>query len=323
MRTMKLKSMMAALLITAIPAWGQDLPRAAASSQLDKAVTDYLQAVEEAGQDLHSLMIVQHGNVVAEHWMSQGKKDEPHILNSVSKTFTATAVGLAIHEGRLKLTDKLVSFFPDKLPAEVSDNLAAVSVGFLLGDEDDAVVWRGPKKNGLIKQFLRDVDWGEYGLDWLVVDTPPGTSDEHLSVVQHLKSVADGAIIVTTPQDVALADVRKEVMFCRKVGLRIIGVVENMSGFVCPCCHKASTIFPKTSGGAEAMAKEMGLRFLGRIPLDPLIARSCDEGRPYFAAHPDSDATKQFLKLFDGILEQLTAATATAATSTTTAPETK
>lgn len=198
-------------------------------------------------------------------------------------------------------------------PAYVSDNLAAVSVGFLLGDEDDAVVWRGPKKNGLIKQFLRDVDWGDYGLDWLVVDTPPGTSDEHLSVVQHLKGVADGAIIVTTPQDVALADVRKEVMFCRKVGLRVIGVVENMSGFVCPCCHKASTIFPKTSGGAEAMAKEMGLRFLGRIPLDPLIARSCDEGRPYFAAHPDSDATKQFLQLFDGILEQLTAATTSTA----------
>ena len=122
-------------------------------------------------------------------------------------------------------------------PAYVSDNLAAVSVGFLLDDADDAVVWRGPKKNGMIKQFLRDVDWGEYGLDWLVVDTPPGTSDEHLSVVQYLKGYADGAIIVTSPQDVALADVRKEVMFCRKVGLRVIGVVENMSGFICPCCH--------------------------------------------------------------------------------------
>ena len=122
-------------------------------------------------------------------------------------------------------------------PAYVSDNLAAVSVGFLLDDDDDAVVWRGPKKNGMIKQFLRDVDWGDDGLDWLVVDTPPGTSDEHLSVVQYLKGYADGAIIVTSPQDVALADVRKEVMFCRKVGLRIIGVVENMSGFICPCCH--------------------------------------------------------------------------------------
>lgn len=223
-------------------------------------------------------------------------------------------------------------------PAYVSDNLAAVSVGFLLDDDEDAVVWRGPKKNGMIKQFLRDVDWGEYGLDWLVVDTPPGTSDEHLSVVQYLKGYADGAIIVTSPQDVALADVRKEVMFCRKVGLRVIGVVENMSGFICPCCHvcqaphtppmfsshffftwdvcctythsqqqKESTIFPKTSGGAEAMAKELGLCFLGRIPLDPLIARSCDEGKPYFVAHPDSEATKQFLKLFDGILEKLTA----------------
>jgi len=195
-------------------------------------------------------------------------------------------------------------------PAYVSDNLAAVSVGFLLDDEEDAVVWRGPKKNGMIKQFLRDVDWGDYGLDWLVVDTPPGTSDEHLSVVQYLKGYADGAIIVTSPQDVALADVRKEIMFCRKVNIPVIGVVENMSGFICPCCHKESTIFPKTSGGAEAMAKDMGIPFLGRIPLDPLIARSCDEGKPYFVAHPESEATKQFLKLFDGILAQLTAKTA-------------
>lgn len=122
-------------------------------------------------------------------------------------------------------------------PAYVSDNLAAISVGFLLDDADEAVVWRGPRKNGIIKQFLRDVDWGEDGLDWLVVDTPPGTSDEHLSVARYLKPYVDGAIIVTSPQDVALADVRKEIGFCRKTGINIIGVVENMSGFICPCCH--------------------------------------------------------------------------------------
>ena len=122
-------------------------------------------------------------------------------------------------------------------PAYVSDNLAAVSVGFLLDDADEAVVWRGPRKNGIIKQFLRDVDWGEEGLDWLVVDTPPGTSDEHLSVARYLKPYVDGAIIVTSPQDVALADVRKEIGFCKKTGIHIIGVVENMSGFICPCCH--------------------------------------------------------------------------------------
>lgn len=110
-----------------------------------------------------------------------------------------------------------------------------MSIGFLLPSLEDAVIWRGPKKNGMIKQFLRDVDWEE--LEFLLVDTPPGTSDEHLSIVQYLKPAGlSGAIIVTTPQEVSLLDVRKEITFCKKVGVPIIGVVENMSGFVCPKC---------------------------------------------------------------------------------------
>lgn len=121
-------------------------------------------------------------------------------------------------------------------PVFVQENLGVMSIGFMLPDPDEAVIWRGPKKNGLIKQFLRDVDWGE--LDYLVVDTPPGTSDEHLSIVQLLKPAGiDGAIVITTPQEVALADVRKEINFCQKVGIPILGLVENMSGFICPNCH--------------------------------------------------------------------------------------
>jgi Mrp family chromosome partitioning ATPase len=120
-------------------------------------------------------------------------------------------------------------------PIYVEDNLSVMSVGFLLGSPDDAVIWRGPKKNGLIKQFLRDVDWGD--VDYLIIDTPPGTSDEHLSIVQYLSSShVDGAVLITTPQEVSLLDVRKEINFCHKVKLPIIGVVENMSGFVCPNC---------------------------------------------------------------------------------------
>lgn len=120
-------------------------------------------------------------------------------------------------------------------PVYVEENLAVMSIGFMLPSEDEAVIWRGPKKNGMIKQFLRDVDWSE--LDYLLVDTPPGTSDEHLSIVQYLKeSGIDGAVLVTTPQEVSLQDVRKEITFCRKVGIKILGIVENMSGFVCPCC---------------------------------------------------------------------------------------
>ena len=110
-----------------------------------------------------------------------------------------------------------------------------MSVGFLLKSLSDAVIWRGPKKNGLIKQFLRDVDWEE--LEYLLVDTPPGTSDEHLSIVQYLKPAGlNGAIVVTTPQEVSLLDVRKEITFCKKVNVPVIGVIENMSGFSCPKC---------------------------------------------------------------------------------------
>lgn len=117
-----------------------------------------------------------------------------------------------------------------------------MSIGFMLPSLDDAVIWRGPKKNGMIKQFLRDVDWDE--LEYLLVDTPPGTSDEHLSIVEYLREAGlSGAVIVTTPQEVSLLDVRKEITFCKKVGVPIIGVVENMSGFACPKC-KVSNLNP-------------------------------------------------------------------------------
>ena len=120
-------------------------------------------------------------------------------------------------------------------PVYVDENLGVMSIGFMLSNDDDAIVWRGPKKNGLIKQFLTDVCWGD--LDYLIIDTPPGTSDEHISIVQYLNiENNDGAIIITTPQEVALADVRKEVNFCKKTNVPILGVVENMSWFICPHC---------------------------------------------------------------------------------------
>ncbi|CAG8782934.1 5644_t:CDS:2, partial [Acaulospora morrowiae] len=162
-------------------------------------------------------------------------------------------------------------------PVYVQDNLGVMSIGFMLPDPDDAVIWRGPKKNGLIKQFLKDVDWGE--LDFILIDTPPGTSDEHLSISQYLKeSGIDGAIIITTPQEVALQDVRKEIDFCRKVKIPILGVVENMSGFICPNCKGESIIFAPTTGGAKKMAEECNIKYLGSIPLDPRIGKACDSG---------------------------------------------
>ncbi|KAL7861330.1 hypothetical protein AOLI_G00176790 [Acnodon oligacanthus] len=185
-------------------------------------------------------------------------------------------------------------------PVYVEDNLAVMSIGFLLGSPDDAVIWRGPKKNGMIKQFLRDVDWGE--LDYLIVDTPPGTSDEHLSVVQYLSGAGiDGAVIITTPQEVSLQDVRKEIRFCQKVKLPVIGVVENMSGFVCPKCKNTSQIFPPTTGGAQRMCEELGLTLLGKVPLDPRIGRSCDEGKSFLNEVPGSPAAAAYLTIVQSI----------------------
>lgn len=174
-------------------------------------------------------------------------------------------------------------------PVWVADNLGVMSVQFMLPSRDDAVIWRGPKKNGLIKQFLKDVEWGD--LDYLLVDTPPGTSDEHLSVNSYLKeSGVDGALVVTTPQEVSLLDVRKEIDFCRKAGIKVLGIVENMSGFVCPSCKHQNQIFKATTGGARKLAKETGIPFLGAVPLDPRIGMACDYGESFFDNFPDSPA---------------------------------
>lgn len=166
-------------------------------------------------------------------------------------------------------------------PVYSSDGVAVMSSGFLLDSLDDAVIWRGPKKNTLIKQFLSDVDWEK--MDYLFIDTPPGTSDEHLSVLQYLQQTGlpniDGAIIVTTPQEVALMDVRKQLKFCQQKNLKILGVIENMSGFTCLKCTQESSVFPTSSGGAASI----GVEVLGKIALNPIIGQTCDAGESIFA----------------------------------------
>jgi Mrp family chromosome partitioning ATPase/predicted Fe-Mo cluster-binding NifX family protein len=174
-------------------------------------------------------------------------------------------------------------------PLYYSENLKVMSIGFLLQNQDDAVIWRGPLKMGAIKQFLTDVEWGT--LDYLVVDSPPGTGDEPLSIIQIL-GPGTKAVIVTTPQDLSLSDVRKSITFCRKLDVEVIGVLENMSGFVCPNCGERIDIF-KTGGGAT-MAAEMGVPFLGRIPLDPQIVVSGDSGQPYVDKFAESESAKSF-----------------------------
>lgn len=187
-------------------------------------------------------------------------------------------------------------------PVYVDDNLSVMSIGFLLQSDTDAVIWRGPRKNGLIKQFLKDVDWGD--LDYLVIDTPPGTSDEHLSLVQYLAETSvDGAIIVTTPQEVALLDVRKEIDFCKKVNLPIIGIVQNMSYFICPKCKHQSQPFPPTTGGAQALADEYGLKLLGCLPLDPRLGKCCDEGKSFLSEYADTPTAEAYREVTKAIID--------------------
>jgi len=168
------------------------------------------------------------------------------------------------------------------LPLQMG-NLKVLSLGFFLRSPDDAVIWRGPMKMKAIQQFLQDVAWGD--LDVLVVDSPPGTGDEPLSVCQLLGKV-DGAVVVTTPQKVAAVDVRKSISFCRRLGVPVLGVVENMSGFACPRCGEVTPVF--RSGGGRRIAEDMGVSFLGSIPIDPRIAEAGDEGRAYIVSYADS-----------------------------------
>uniref|UniRef100_A0A0C9RIV0 Cytosolic Fe-S cluster assembly factor NBP35 n=1 Tax=Wollemia nobilis TaxID=56998 RepID=A0A0C9RIV0_9CONI len=224
-------------------------------------------------------------------------------------------------------------------PVYVETNLGVMSIGFMLPDPDEAVIWRGPRKNGLIKQFLKDVYWGD--LDYLIVDAPPGTSDEHISIAQYLKATnVDGAIVVTTPQEVSIIDVRKEINFCKKVGIPVLGVIENMSGIQQPissfifkkiadngeeddvteetlksiqthCPHLLSLfayteVFHVTGGGAEKMAKDMNVPFLGRVPLDPELSKAAEEGRSCFAdskCRSSASALQRIIKKIENITE--------------------
>ncbi|XP_066258276.1 cytosolic Fe-S cluster assembly factor Nubp2 homolog isoform X1 [Euwallacea similis] len=185
--------------------------------------------------------------------------------------------------------------------ADQNQQLAVMSIGFLLNNRNSAVVWRGPKKTAMVKQFLTDVCWGE--LDYLIIDTPPGTSDEHITVMENLKTVkCDGAIIVTTPQLMSIEDVRKEITFCRKTGVHLIGLIENMSGiiarFVCPHCTECTNIFSK--GGGESLAELAKVPFLGALPIDPRVGELL--GKAAVTELPESPAGKVFNDIVNKIV---------------------
>jgi ATP-binding protein involved in chromosome partitioning len=196
----------------------------------------------------------------------------------------------------LGIEDRRPEVSEDKmLPISVTPRLKTMSIGFLLPDRDSAIIWRGPMKMNAIRQFISDVDWGE--LDYMVIDLPPGTGDEPLSVAQLIKKV-DGAIIVTTPQDLALLDSRKAVNFSRVLKVPVIGIIENMSGFVCPYCGKEINIFKY--GGGERSARELGVPFLGRVPFDPEMVEAADSGTP-FVLQKESKVREAFEQIVENV----------------------
>lgn len=197
-----------------------------------------------------------------------------------------------VEEERLQVEDGKL------LPIDVPPSLKLMSMAFLLPDKDSAIMWRGPIKMGAVEQFIEDVAWGS--LDYLVIDMPPGTGDEALSVAQLIPR-ADGAVIVTTPQDVAILDSRKTVTFAAQSHIPVIGIVENMSGFVCPKCGEVIEIFK--SGGGEVAAKDLNVPYLGKIPLEPGVVESGDDGLPIVVRDAESSSAKAFMKFADKVVE--------------------
>lgn len=234
-----------------------------------------------------------------------------------STTSANLAVGLALAGKKVGLLDidfhgpsipKLMGLAgrrPDMvgdkiLPLTFAENLAVMSLGMLLHDADDAVIWRGPMKNGAIRQLIKDVAWGE--LDYLIVDSPPGTGDEPLSLVQTMQDLS-GAIVVTQPQQLSVDDVRRSVSFCEKLNVPVIGIIENMSGFVCPECGAFIDIFK--SGGGQQLADEKNIPFLGKVPIDPAIVESSDAGKPFVYHFSKSPAAQAFDTIVNRIVQVL------------------
>jgi len=202
---------------------------------------------------------------------------------------------LGIENSRIMVSDLGIE------PVSLLPNLKVMSLALIGLGKDEPVVWRGPLKAGLIRQFLADVNWGK--LDYLIVDSPPGTGDEPLSICQLISDI-DGAIIVTTPQDVAILDSRKGVLFAKKLNIPFIGVIENMSGLVCPYCQKSIDLFK--TGGGQKIANDLEVSFLGKIPIEPDIVKLSDEGKPFIYFRKKTETAKVFEEIIDKMENSLT-----------------
>ncbi|NLB34596.1 MAG: Mrp/NBP35 family ATP-binding protein [Elusimicrobia bacterium] len=227
---------------------------------------------------------VQLATVLAESGASVGLLDA-----DIHGPSTVKALGLE--------TERLKDGGNDSILPVEKGNLKLMSVGSMLPGKDAPLLWRGPMKSNLIRQFISNVEWGE--LDYLIVDSSPGTGDEPMSVFQMIPDIS-GAVIVTTPQDMALLDSRKCVSFLRTMEIPISGIIENMSGLTCPSCGHEIQVFGK--GGGEKAAEELGVPFLGRLQMDPLIMDSMDQGINCIKAHPDSEFVRSLREIVEKII---------------------
>ncbi|MDA8055243.1 MAG: Mrp/NBP35 family ATP-binding protein [Thermoplasmatales archaeon] len=184
------------------------------------------------------------------------------------------------------------------VPVRYSNNLRVISIEYFLPSRDTPVIWRGALKHKMIEQFIKDIAWGK--LDFLIFDLPPGTGDEALSIVQLIPKIT-GFVVVGTPQEVAMLDVKKAINFAKQLNAPVAGLIENMSGFVCPHCGQTTYIFKKGSG--EKISKDFGINFLGSIPMEPTVVEDGDDGTPMVISHPESNSSKSFKGIVDKILD--------------------
>ncbi len=255
---------------------GSDEPTAGAQQQAHERYEQQQKAIEQRADEIEHIILVMSGkggvgkSTVAVNlaWALALGGESVGLLDA-DLHGPNTALMTGTQNTRLGMRDNLMQ------PAIAAHGLKVVSMAMLLDDRDTPTIWRGPLRANVLRQFIAEVDWGQ--LDYLIVDLPPGTGDEPLTIAQSFPG-ADGVIIVTTPQQVSQDDCRKAINFARQLELPVIGVIENMSGFVCPHCGKETAIF--SQGGGEIMASEMGVPYLGALPLAPEIVSLCDSGRP-------------------------------------------
>lgn len=249
------------------------------------------------GQIRHKLLVMSGKGGVGKSSVSAGLA-----LSLASRGYQVGLLDVDIHgpslAGMMGLKG-LLDLTPDQkvIPMQVTPNLRVVSMQSLMQNSDQAVIWRGPAKSGVIRQFVGDVQWGR--LDFLIIDAPPGTGDEPLSVAQMITEAM--AVVVTTAQEISLADVRKSINFCHAIHLNILGLIENMGPFDCPCCGKSISLFK--SGGGEATARQMSVSFLGTLPFDPNVVKMFDQGLPLEL----QSTAPQFVMAMDRAVEEVLA----------------